>query len=225
MSSYYGSGYGGDQQSGGNANSSGGFYNAGGYGQQQQQQPPPQQAFASQSSFGDTQQWTAPQPQQQAAQSASSARNGSTQQQAGFWNPATAASVMSMAGSVANSGLSNDAMLDFASTAGKSFFQSSSAQMIPGLETAMGKLRSYFAVDNRYVKRKMQKVLFPFVSKHWKREVRSGLQTKFHIINIEHHSLCLCCSRWTQLARNNNRASPSQTVMRTLPTCTCPPCL
>jgi hypothetical protein len=161
MASYYGSGY-SDQQSG---NGGSGSY-AGYQRHQQQPNPPPQQAFQqNQYGSGNTQQWTAPQPQQQSAQQASTKTQ---QQQQAFWNPAAAASVMSLA---AGSGFSNDTMLDLASNAGKSFFQSGSARMIPGLETTMGKLRVYFAVDNRYVKRKMQKVLFPFLSKHWKREV------------------------------------------------------
>jgi hypothetical protein len=42
---------------------------------------------------------------------------------------------------------------------------------IPGLEYVMGSLRGYFAVDNRYVKRKMAKVLFPFLNKQWQRVV------------------------------------------------------
>jgi len=40
---------------------------------------------------------------------------------------------------------------------------------IPGLNYVMGTLRPYFAVDNRYVKRKMLNVLFPFLSKEWRR--------------------------------------------------------
>lgn len=174
MASYYGSEY-SDQQSG---NGGSGFYSNAAFRQPQQQpQPPPPQAFQ-QSHYGggNTQQWTAPQPQQQPAQSSSSIN---TQQ--GFWNPAGGATVMSMAGS----GFSNDAMLDLASTAGKTFLQSGSARMIPGLEIAMGKMRVYFAVDNRYVKRKMQKVLFPFLSKHWKRQVRSFSS---HIVKHVHLS-------------------------------------
>ena len=158
MASYYGSGY-GNQQSGNGGND--GFYNNNAsYGHQQPHAPPPQ-AFQHP---GSTQQWTAPQPQQQQQSTTSNTQ----QQTPSFWNPAAAATVMS---SVAGSGFSNDAMLDLASSAGKSFLQSGSARMIPGLETAMQTLRKYFAVDNRYVKRKMQKILFPFISKHWKREV------------------------------------------------------
>jgi len=93
-------------------------------------------------------------------------------QQPSFWNPATAATVAAMAGSMAQNGMSNpDAMLNFASTAGKSFLQSSSARMIPGLEAIMTNVRGYFAVDNFYVRNKMQRILFPFLSKTWKRQV------------------------------------------------------
>ena len=44
---------------------------------------------------------------------------------------------------------------------------------IPGLNYVMTVLRSYFAVDNHYVKRKMLRVLFPFLKKEWRRLVRS----------------------------------------------------
>mmetsp|Transcript_12936 Transcript_12936/g.26800 ORF Transcript_12936/g.26800 Transcript_12936/m.26800 type:complete len:328 (-) Transcript_12936:175-1158(-) len=40
---------------------------------------------------------------------------------------------------------------------------------IPGLNYIMTVLRSYFAVDNHYVKRKMLRVLFPFLKKEWRR--------------------------------------------------------
>jgi hypothetical protein len=80
-----------------------------------------------------------------------------------------------VAGSISGSGgFSNDTMLDLASSAGKSFLQSGSARMIPGLESTMLTLRHYFAVDNKYVLRKMQKVLFPFLSKQWQRQVSYG---------------------------------------------------
>ena len=71
----------------------------------------------------------------------------------------------------AQSGLSNDAMFDLAMTGGQTFLKSSTARMIPGLESSMQMLRVYFAVDNHYVKRKIQKVLFPFLSKQWQRQV------------------------------------------------------
>lgn len=52
---------------------------------------------------------------------------------------------------------------------------------IPGLEYVMGSLRGYFAVDNRYVKRKMMKVLFPFLNKQWQRAVSSCLQPRHNL--------------------------------------------
>ena len=161
MASYYGSGYGGNQQqqSGGGD----GFYGNSSTNYGQPSQAPPPQAFQ----HGNTQQWTAPQPAQPQSSNTNTTQQ-QQQQQPSFWNPATAATVMS---SVANSGFSNDAMIDLASSAGKTFLQSGTARMIPGLEMAFLKLRKYFAVDNRYVKRKMMKILFPFLSKHWKREV------------------------------------------------------
>ena len=101
-----------------------------------------------------------------------------------FWNPAAAATMASVAMAAAaaggsgggqlgagTAGFSNEAVLDFASTAGRTFLQSGTARMVPGLESAMLTLRSYFAVDNRYVLRKMRLVLFPFLSKNWRRSV------------------------------------------------------
>lgn len=49
---------------------------------------------------------------------------------------------------------------------------------IPGLEYIMRSLRSYFAVDNRYVKQKMSKVLFPFWNKTWQRTLDYGTTTE-----------------------------------------------
>lgn len=158
-----------------------GGYDTGSYGhpqgpgqgsQQQQQQPPyqqpskgfqlplqthlqPQQQTSQQYGGGYGGQWQ--QPQQPAATG--------NQHQPSFWNPAAAATMVAMAGS----GMSNDAMIDFASNAGKSFLQSGSARMVPGLESKMHMLRRYFAVDNHYVKIKMRKILFPFFDKQWTR--------------------------------------------------------
>jgi len=169
MSNFYTS----NQQSGG-----GGFYNQqshdaygeqqpfGGYSnpntaQQQQQQQQWQSSTQQQS-----QQQATSQPQQQQPQNESTGTP--------FWNPSMA--MAAVAGSMANSGpgFSNDAMLDFASTAGKTFLQGGSARMIPGLESAMLTLRSYFAVDNKYVLTKMKKILVPFLSKQWRRQVSKG---------------------------------------------------
>lgn len=96
------------------------------------------------------------------------------QQQPGVWNPATAAVMANVAGSMmSGGGLNNDVVFDSISSAGQTFFRQGTARMIPGLESTVLLLRNYFAVDNRYVVRKMQKVLLPFLSKHWQRQVRS----------------------------------------------------
>ena len=189
MASYYGSGY--ANQTGGDAGGAGGnaYYS---YGQeQQQQQPPNQQQHQQQQSYANPnnqwqqqsqqqhqpQQQSQMQPQQQAQQ---------TNQQPSFWNPATAATMAAMAGSMGGINVNNpDAMFDLASTAGKSFLATSSARMIPGFEATMVSLRGYFAVDNRYVKSKMQRILFPFRNKSWKRLVSSMYDAMYDTIRTE----------------------------------------
>ena len=56
---------------------------------------------------------------------------------------------------------------------GQNFIGKVPGQMQPGVGRFMGALRVYFAVDNHYVKSKMQRILFPFVFKKWVRTVRS----------------------------------------------------
>jgi hypothetical protein len=56
---------------------------------------------------------------------------------------------------------SNDAMLTWLRPRESHFCKNGSARMVPWAESTMLALRSY-AVDNRYVMRKMQKVLIPF---------------------------------------------------------------
>lgn len=164
MASYYGSGY--NTQSGGDAGGGNAYY---GYGQgqhhQQQSQPTAERTGAGEASYANPNQW------QQASQVQQQPNN-----QPSFWNPATAATVAAMATSVAANGMNNpDAMFDLASSAGKTFLASSSARMIPGLEVIMTNLRGYFAVDNRYVKGKMGRILFPFMCKSWKRIVSTNI--------------------------------------------------
>jgi hypothetical protein len=158
MSNYYGSAY---SNPSGNSGDGGGYY--GNYGHQQSSSQPPYGANSA-PAYANPNQWQQPSsaaPQQQPSN-----------QQPSFWNPAAAATVAAMA----SQGMSNpDAMFNFASSAGKSFLESSSARMIPGLESLMVMLRRYFAVDNRYVKRKMQRVVFPFLTKSWKRMVSDWL--------------------------------------------------
>jgi hypothetical protein len=203
MASYYGQqsgGYAGQQggstnnNSGSNSNSggSGSQYpygsNGGSYGQQQQQghgfqqqQPQPSQGFhrPQQQQHHQQSQYQANPPHGSAygaqwQQPVAPIRNQQQQQQPSFWNPATAATMVAMAGSGA-AGMSNDAMFDLASSAGKSFLQSGTARMVPGVESTMQMLRHYFAVDNRYVQLKMRKILFPFFDKQWARVVSSFL--------------------------------------------------
>ena len=54
---------------------------------------------------------------------------------------------------------------------GQSQFQKVTTQVQPGVGRFMGMIRVYFAVDNRYVKRKMQRILFSFFFRGWKRQV------------------------------------------------------
>lgn len=193
MASYYGQqpgGYAGQQ--GGNTSNPGGSgsqypygSNGGSYGQQpqpghgfQQQQPQPGQGF-----HQPQQQQHHQQSQHQANPAYGSAYGSQWQQpvapivnqqqpqQPSFWNPATAATMVAMAGS-GGAGMSNDAMFDLASSAGKTILQSGTARMVPGVQSTMQTLRHYFAVDNRYVQLKMRKVLFPFLDKNWARMVR-----------------------------------------------------
>jgi hypothetical protein len=98
-----------------------------------------------------------------------------------FWDPATAAKMAAMAvnmtsAAAASNGTgtsSNETMMfNLAGEAGKSFLQSKSAQLLPSyMEQIMNVLRTYFAVDNRYVVLKMKRIIFPFLCKHWKRQV------------------------------------------------------
>uniref|UniRef100_A0A7S2LHT7 Protein YIF1 n=1 Tax=Leptocylindrus danicus TaxID=163516 RepID=A0A7S2LHT7_9STRA len=80
-----------------------------------------------------------------------------------LWNPANI-----------NSMMKNDMVMNMAYDGGKAFLANGAARMIPGLELLMVTLRYYFAVDNSYVLHKMQRVLFPFLKKDWKRLEAEG---------------------------------------------------
>lgn len=188
--------YNNNNQSGGSSGYYGGGqqqppYGGEGYQQHQKQQVPNSSNF--QNSYGDPNAWQQQQQQynvnsneqqhqpfynqQQYVPSYVGQQQQQQQQQPqqspAFWNPAAAANLAAFAMSTAASGGSSDgAMLDLAGAAGKSFLENSSARMIPGLERTMCALRSYFAVDNRYVMLKMKRILFPFLCKQWKRQVR-----------------------------------------------------
>jgi hypothetical protein len=88
-----------------------------------------------------------------------------------FWSPnvqqaATQAAAGFMA-QAATGNLTSEKVL----TQGMDEIQKAFGGGIPGMNYVMRMLRSYFAVDNRYVKRKMLKVLFPFTNKQWRRGV------------------------------------------------------
>jgi hypothetical protein len=118
--------------------------------------------------YGNMQQWHQPTGQQPQAYGQAPQQQAQPQP---FWNPQASAAVSQAAAGLMTQAmtgnLSGDGVLDMASRLGTEAFKSG----VPGLDGIMQTLRAYFAVDNRYVKRKMQKVMFPFFSKQWKRFV------------------------------------------------------
>jgi hypothetical protein len=65
----------------------------------------------------------------------------------------------------------NAMLLDLA---GKTLMHSSGSAarvLLPGFSTTMQMLRPYFAVDNRFVMKKIKRILFPFPYKSWRRQV------------------------------------------------------
>ena len=183
-----GSGYGGDQFQNQNQQQPGGGYNnntnnnANNYSQWQQQ---PTATSHHQTTTNPNQQY-----QQHQSQAMSSNNNVQQQQQqqqtnnAPFWNPSTATAVAGFAAQAAAGNFSNDAALDLAGKLGSRVWESGPASMIPGFDRTMQALRSYYAVDNRYVKRKMQKVLFPFLARNWKRMVSK--KKLFFLLSFSH---------------------------------------
>ena len=67
-----------------------------------------------------------------------------------------------------------DAMFGYAEQAGKDFLKGGTSRLIPGLELFMKTLRPYFAVNNTFVRKKMQRVVFSFLSKEWDRAVSTS---------------------------------------------------
>jgi hypothetical protein len=158
MSNFYGNSGGG----GGND-----FYNGGGYGQQQQQQQYQQQQPAAQNY--NYSQWSQ-QPQQASQQPSHQQQSTAAPGPApsAFWNPGT---MMGLAAQAASGGMNEQAVMNMT----QAIWKSGSASIIPGVDSTMLMLRSYFAVDNNYVKRKMFKILLPFLSKSWKRMVSASI--------------------------------------------------
>lgn len=109
------------------------------------------------------------QHQQQQSSMGSFNNNMNNNSSMNFWNPA-----MTMAANAAVSGgigdMNSQVMMNVAESMGKEFLQKGWAKAVPGLERSMLGLRPYFAVDNSYVKRKMTKVLFPFLFRDWARQ-------------------------------------------------------
>ncbi|KAL9188743.1 hypothetical protein ACHAXT_007121 [Thalassiosira profunda] len=170
----YSSGYGGG---GGSAGGSGGYnnYNAGAGGSSSdgfsggmgstpaysQSQPVQRPNAAASSQY--------PQQQQQAPAGGNPNSMDNAFSAMNMWNPAAMATTMATA---AASGKMGDAgmMMNVAESVGKDFFDKGIAKAVPGLERIMVGLRPYFAVDNQYVKKKMTRVLVPFMFRNWARE-------------------------------------------------------
>jgi hypothetical protein len=119
---------------------------------------------------------TTSQQPQQATYNASSWQPQSTQQQpSAYPSQPIGASIFnpSVAGAFGNQAVQK-MMMD----QGQAFVLEGMAKIVPGLEVSMITLRAYFAVDNQYVLKKIKKVLFPFLSRTWSRQVGCRLATK-----------------------------------------------
>mmetsp|Transcript_3677 Transcript_3677/g.7689 ORF Transcript_3677/g.7689 Transcript_3677/m.7689 type:complete len:359 (-) Transcript_3677:96-1172(-) len=108
------------------------------------------------------------QPQQH-QQPSSNAMDNAMNNAMNFWNPAvTMAATAAATGKVGD--VNSQVMMNVAESMGKQFLETGWIKAVPFLENFIVGLRPYFAVDNSYVKRKMSKVLFPFLYKEWARE-------------------------------------------------------
>ena len=169
MSNFYGSTAGG-----GGGNSS--FYNnAGSNAPFQPQQPSHEQQQQQQGQY-QQQQGQYQQQQQQPATNAPAYGQPMQPQQpqaaATPWTPPSATGISTFVTQglavAASGGITGDGVMNFVKNQADSGSWKSGWW---GVDTVMQALRAYFAVDNKYVQVKMQKVLFPFTSKHWKRAV------------------------------------------------------
>eukprot|EP00594_Rhizosolenia_setigera_P000390 CAMPEP_0178948346 /NCGR_PEP_ID=MMETSP0789-20121207/5423_1 /TAXON_ID=3005 /ORGANISM="Rhizosolenia setigera, Strain CCMP 1694" /LENGTH=335 /DNA_ID=CAMNT_0020628705 /DNA_START=82 /DNA_END=1089 /DNA_ORIENTATION=+ len=70
-------------------------------------------------------------------------------------------------------------------SAAMSFLENVPGRVEPGFGKVMTSLRAYFAVDNRYVKKKILRVLFPFFSKIWKREELEPMRTSTNAEGVQ----------------------------------------
>ncbi|EJK45505.1 hypothetical protein THAOC_35879 [Thalassiosira oceanica] len=135
------------------ASSSGNAFGSGGMGssaypsQQSAQQPMQQQGYNQASS----------------AAPAASNPNGMDNLMSNVFNPANIAMAANAAKVIGGGNVDQ---------AAKDFLDDGWAKLIPFLERSLIALRPYFALDNGYVKRKMFRVLFPFLHKQWAREIQ-----------------------------------------------------
>mmetsp|Transcript_6482 Transcript_6482/g.6962 ORF Transcript_6482/g.6962 Transcript_6482/m.6962 type:complete len:241 (+) Transcript_6482:65-787(+) len=97
-----------------------------------------------------------------------------------FWSPNNAQQMATQAaaGFVAQAATGNFTS-EKVLTQGYDQIQKAFGGGIPGMDYIMRSLRSYFAVDNRYVKRKIVIILFPFRNKHWSRNVNKMICVTF----------------------------------------------
>ena len=128
----------------------------------QSQYSQPQQ---SQKQQGQQQQQQQQHQQQQQQQAPSNPNGMDSFNPANFWNP----TMTTMATAAATGQFNSTAAMNVAEGLGKDLFEKGWAKAVPGLERSMIGLRPYFAVDNSYVKRKMIRILFPFLHKEWAR--------------------------------------------------------
>jgi len=164
---FYNQGSHGQQQTDSSYQGYTGNNDAGHSQQQQQQQQPSQQQ---QPMAANSQQWHQ-KPRQSVLSSAPAPAAASSQppQPMNLWTPGVQQKAAATFMQVAGNGFSGQSIAGAAEQFGKDFFDEGTAKMIPGFEAAMKRLRVYFGVDNHYVKKKMQRVLFPFLFKQWKR--------------------------------------------------------
>jgi hypothetical protein len=97
-----------------------------------------------------------------------------------IWNPAVTATLSAASGNP-------NMLMDMGLKAGQTFLDQGTARMIPGLEKTMRYLRVYFAVNNSYVQRKMNRVLFSFFFRNWKRLVRLMIQSPSNHAFFKHN--------------------------------------
>ena len=109
-------------------------------------------------------QWQQPKEQQQQQQQQQSVSQP-------FWTPNVQQAASQVAAGFVASAATGNLTSEKVLTHGIDQMQKAFGGGIPGMEYIMKLLRSYFAVDNRYVKSKILLLLFPFRNKQWRRHV------------------------------------------------------